>query len=249
MSRISVFLLCSLLVLSVVAPALADDVTSLDGTQGWYRSSLNTDLSADQASVGTGSLLFDHSGGETELAYYVPQAPFGWLIELVNGKISFDAYVDSSSGGNLPQFVLFLSTPLGATLPPSITTLTWTGSPASMGSWNTYDQLLAGQWTSNQATPHTGTLSQWADGMFEGVGIDTEVTGWGFATDSGWGSDTLAYVDNAFLQFDPMFSGVSEDPIVANFEATGELTTVPEPASILLMGLGLVGLLFWRKRA
>ena len=75
--------------------------------------------------------------------------------------------------------------------------------------------------------------------------ISTPTYGWGFMASL---ADT--YSGGRMYAYCPICGAPPHNPATSDlmFRVTGPSTTVPEPASLMLLGTGLAGAAFWRKR-
>ncbi len=115
--------------------------------------------------------------------------------------------------------------------------------------WVSSDLMGAKLWQvkfspSQQIHSYNHTLGMWASGQAPAgadiLGASTKILGIEFGVGSGWNGNIQTYVDNVRIGF------AGEESKTFNFELAQ--ADVPEPASLLLMGLGALGLAAGRRR-
>lgn len=127
---------------------------------------------------------------------------------------------------------------------------TYNGGGMVLDSW-TSSNILGGNFWQRQFSPGNTvenfdtTLDEWMNGPRPGSPADqlsanTAILGIEFGIGSGWNGTFNGFVDNVTF-------GFSGDSTTFNFE-TANAADVPEPASALLVGLGLLGFAAVRRR-
>lgn len=259
-----------LALLAGIAPAAAIDITSLanNGSAGVWQDGTFDNSTRNGGSAALSGLTSDDGDGSLQLstpdgngkatAYYTDAGGGIGLLRYLNG-VSYQYYRDSSSTNSpsqAPSLRLHVSDGQGRTgtliYEPvyngvaNVPVDTWTDVDALSGNW----WLFEGGVFEN----FTLTLADWFSGdVFENSTQTASTTGFGamavilgidVGIGSGWAGQSLAYVDNVLLSFltDDQFAY----DFTANFQA--QQTAVPEPATLALMGAGLAGLYFARRR-
>ena len=260
-------------ILAAATPASAIDVNSLSSDAGlldtWMdgtnpalnltRNGGTVSLSGDQSPDGDGSLRLysPDSGGKATAVYFGSQGGLGRLRYLQS--ISYQYYRDSSStnpASQAPSLRLYVSDGSGR-----VGTLVY--EPVYNGvasvpedSWQTVDAFSGNWWLFEGGVfeNFSLTLADWlTDNTFQnstntasakGFGNDAMILGLDIGIGSGWAGESLAYVDHIALLFK------TDDHYVYGFDWNfqGERTDVPETASLALLGAGLAGVCFLRRR-
>jgi hypothetical protein len=174
-------------------------------------------------------------------APYTPAPGYGTFeVSLVNPGVFSSAGVTTGEFGQIQS----LDEPPG---PVSIKFMTF-GTPSTGGTGGSNLQL----WATNIPPGAVGpfTLTDTPDGAVASFDVDGYV----------WNTTTNSKVDTFTGTFSATFDGQTvadlftnlpiDTPFSATFTATVVPTTIPEPASMLLMGVGLLGVgLVSRRRA
>jgi hypothetical protein len=176
-------------------------------------------------------------------APYTPAPGYGTFeVSLVNAGVFSSAGVTTGEFGMIQS----LNEPPGpVTLPSAFMTF---GTPSTGGTGGSNLQL----WATNIPPGAVGpfTLTDTPDGAVASFDVDGYV----------WDTNTNSKVDTFTGTFSATFDGQTvadlftnlpiNTPFSATFTATVVPTTIPEPASMLLMGVGLLGVgLVSRRRA
>ena len=232
------------------------DASQAIGSTGWYynnvRNSTTVGISTDNPHAGNGSVSFAAPANGKADVEFLPGRSLGAFSGL--SSMSYDWYRVGTSGaadhlhpslrvlvdrdGNLSTndrgYLVFeriynnVATPEDAWVTDTINAGTFL--------WNTkfFANSMAAE-TNINASPYAfdATLAEWQAYMPNGV-----ILGFSSGVGSGWGSFTGA-VDNISWTI----NGVTT---LNNFEVAA--AAVPEPASVALLGLGLMGLVAARRR-
>lgn len=203
------------------------------------RNNAEVGITTDYARSGNGSIYFNGSGGGAKAdmeRYFSTPFTLGSLTEM-----SYDWYRDGSSTAAahlVPSLRLILRSPvnnayLGYLIYEPIYNELAPAQPAPTDAWQT--STIVGSsifWRSANGGPPYASLSSWQSGANGGIDGNTLVVGLSTGIGSGWSGDFTGAVDNVSYTLDG-------DPAVTyNFE----VTATPEPASIALMGTGLLAL-------
>jgi len=125
------------------------------------------------------------------------------------------------------------------------------GVPVTQDAWVSSDILAGNFWqrqTGNQVTveKYDYDLNDWMTGSLVSsamqVGANATILGIEFGIGSGWGGSFNGYVDMVSFGFK------GEDITTFNFETRQPPVDVPEPGSVALLGLGMLGLVAARRR-
>jgi hypothetical protein len=232
------------------------DASQAIGSTGWYynnvRNSTTVGISTANPQSGNGSVSFVAPANGKADVEFLPGRSLGALSGL--SSMSYDWYRVGTSGaadhlhpslrvlvdrdGNLSTgdrgYLVFERTYNNVATPEDA----WVTDTINAGTflWNTKffaDSMPMGKNINASSYAYDATLAEWQAFMPNGV-----ILGFSSGVGSGWGSFTGA-VDNISWTI----NGVTT---VNNFEVAA--ADVPEPASVALLGLGLIGLLAARRR-
>lgn len=239
-------------------PALnAWTITNLRDVSNGYSSTTGAGITSANPRSGNGSveLSLTDGSGKADLAYY-----WGFVAGRTLGSLdalSYDWY--RSSGGTAPLHLqpairLAYDTDGNSGTTHDRGYLIWeqvyNGGGMVTDQWNS-NNVMGGNFWQRQTSPgntvedYGTTLAEWINGARPGFPADqlsaaSAITGIEFGIGSGWKGTFGGFVDNVGV-------GFNNAKTVFNFEAD-PVSDVPEPASVLLLALGLLGMGATRKR-
>ncbi len=235
-----VFIACvSLILLGAVPKAHANEIT-LGGSSPFGSGITFTVTTPGVVSVAWGTLLDSAAN-----ANYVPTADFGTytlgataFTLTANGATAATTMKFAVSGQALPEAFSYNTTPIGtdadnpgctpATCDKMIGTITW-----SYGLDRSNEPRLFGLLSITALTGDAVFTSNWGLLAFANSFATTPITG------TSPGADYTTF-DN--FAFSPTGS------VATAGLSTGELDPTPEPSSLVLLGIGLIGLSLWARR-
>lgn len=244
------------------------EVSNTPALNQWYITNLRTTPGFTSTTVGgiTGNnprsgngsveLSLTDGSGKVDFQYY-----WGYDATRTLGTLSalaYDWYRDSSStnpNAQQPAFRLIYDADGDASTTDDTGYLIWEAvyqdgftAPATTDAWVSSD-MLPGDFWMRAFSPGTTieeygiSLAEWistgaVSSAADDLSASTKILGIDFGIGSGWNGEFLGYVDNVSFAF-------GGEATTFNFE----LASVPEPATLALLGLGLLGVGLRRRRA
>jgi hypothetical protein len=233
------------------------NLSNFRGTSNLYSSTTTAGITTANPRNGNGSVqmsLTDGSG-KADYAYtwgYDSARTLGTLTSL-----SYDWYrTGASIAGLMPAFRLFYDADGSAATTGDqgylVFEQTYNGGAGSVVSdqWVSTDLMNVNMWQ-RQFTPgltveaYNVSLADWTSGTNQPANADrlnasTAILGIEFGIGSGWNGAFNGFVDNVSF-------GFGGNTTTFNFE-TAAAAAVPEPGSIALLGMGVLGLVATRRR-